>query len=53
MINFSKEIENIMHMLNSLRVYLDGKFRRRMKGNVYFSFLNYGHYKIFLKNLIY
>jgi len=28
----------------SLRVCLDGGFRRGREGKVYFSFLNYGHF---------
>jgi len=32
-------------------VCLDGGFRRRRKGRVYFSFLNYGDYKIIFRKM--
>jgi len=34
-----------------LRVYLNGGFRRGRERRVYFSFLNYRHYKMILKKL--
>jgi len=32
---------------------LDGGLRRGREGRVYISFLNYGHYEMFFKNLTY
>jgi len=43
--SFSKSIGD----LPSLRVCLDGGFRRGREGRIYFSFLNYGHYEMFFK----
>jgi len=37
----------------TLRVCLDGKFKRGREGRVHFLFLNYGHYKMFFKKLTY
>jgi len=39
--------------LQNQRVCLDEGFRRGREGRVYFSFLNYGHYKMFFKKLTY
>jgi len=39
------------YLLNKLRVCLDGGFRRGREERAYFSFLNYGHYKMIFRKL--